>query len=108
MVAAIMNETVIPIAHIIATLSASIAAVVSVAYRFKQDREINALKEKIRLLTEIPLTLKNGIYFNGEGYPFCPACRGSVPPLFIPLTKLRTHERTIEYQCSKCKTYFEF
>jgi len=69
----IVREIVIPLASIVAILAPPI-----IIHRttYKRDQTIKAMEEKIRLLTENPLTLKNGIYYDKEGWPFCPVCYG--------------------------------
>ena len=80
----IVREIVIPLASIVAILAPPI-----IIHRttYKRDQAIKALEEKIRLLTDNPLTLKNGIYYDKEGWPFCPICFGKDGNK-IPLKKL--------------------
>jgi len=105
MIVETIKEIVIPLLQVV---SVPTVAIVSSAKIAKLVKKNNELKEKIRLLTEIPLTLKNSVYYDSAGNAFCPGCRGNCPPLFVPLARFRSYEKTAEYICPKCKTSFEF
>jgi hypothetical protein len=83
-----------------------------VAYAALQDENL-LLKEKIRLLTEHPLTLKNGIFFDNDGYPFCPVCYGKERHR-IPLQKRKSwHSRNgvivpAKLHCHNCSYETEY
>jgi len=71
--ASIFTSHVLPVLYLI---SAPVTAIIIWLLNHMNNKTVKALEEKIRLLTEYPLTLKNGIYYDSEGWPFCPICFG--------------------------------
>ena len=74
-----IKELVIPSLAIIGSTVVSVASAAKDRRLIKQNRK---LKEKIRLLTELTLQ-PDGIYYNKDKLPFCPACfaKGKIIPL---------------------------
>jgi len=100
----ITREIIIPVLQI-----ASVCAVafITSAKHAKLLAENSKLKEKLRLFTDMPLKLKDGIYYDKEGNAFCPACRGKNPPQFMPLLKFRTYDTYGEYKCPNCDKFLQ-
>jgi hypothetical protein len=67
--------------------------------------KITDLKAQLNKLTEIPLTLKKGVYYDKEGNAFCPACRANA--LFVPLSRISHTEYVIEYKCPNCQNFID-
>ena len=57
------------------------------------------LKDKIKYLTEHPLTHKEGIYYDETGWPFCPVCRK-------PLQHIGNPGQGHTHSCPKCHNCF--
>ena len=88
---------------IIPTLSLAVVAIVSISnMRINKDiaMENAKLKDEIRLLTENPLTPKNGFYVDESGNYYCPCCR-SLMPVF------GRYEKTNSHYCLKCNQSFD-
>jgi uncharacterized Zn-finger protein len=84
-------------------------AAISIFKPAADAKKINKLKEENRMLKEIPLTYENGCWYDNNKIPFCPACRGSVPPMFIPLKVFINYDgKSKEHHCPKCKEVYSF
>jgi hypothetical protein len=64
--------------------------------------EIQYLKTRLDEFIKNPLTLKNGIYYDTNGNPYCPACYGS-PYDRIPLNIVNKQGSWTLYHCPKCR-----
>ena len=98
----IFSSHILPLLNIISTPG---AAIIMWLIARKSNHRENALKEQIRLLTEIPLTLKDdGVFYTSENIPFCPGCYGKgghkVP--------IRKNNKSDEYICPipACLAYY--
>ena len=98
----IIKDIVIPLLQVV---SIPVVAIASSAKIKKLVKKNNELKEQIRLIKEIPLTLKNYIYYDKNNNPFCPVCFGSSPSLYIPLTKIDP-ACGYTHRCKKCSSDF--
>jgi hypothetical protein len=88
----------------------SIAILVVSLISYRRDKamaaEISQLKIQLKANTEIPLTLKNGVYYDKDGNAFCPACHGSTPKQYVPLSDFTHYDRkSVSYHCPKCDMY---
>ena len=88
---------------VLPTVGLIAVSVVSLAKETLQAKKIRKLKKQIRKLTEITLTLKDGIYYNDKNYPFCPVCFGK-DRYAIPLHALpATEQNGASLVCQHCK-----
>ena len=61
-------SVILPTAGLIAV------SIISLAKQSIESKKISKLENKIRLLTEIPLAYKNGLWYDNNGLPFCHVC----------------------------------
>jgi hypothetical protein len=62
------------------------------------------LKNKLKIFTERNLTLKpDGIYYDQEGIPFCPACfsKGTLVPL-----RRNSYSGDFQFDCPNCLAHY--
>ena len=86
------------IAPVLPSITAITIALVSAVKNAGQSKKIDELENKIRLLAEFKLV--NGVYFDKEGNPFCPACHGNGK--IMALTEVPTYENCCQYICPSC------
>ena len=92
------------ISVILPTAGLITVSVISLARQTAEGKKIKKLKEKIRLLIEIPLVFENGFWYDANKNPFCPVCRGKTPP--IPLVKPHHLQGAREFICPKCNFHY--
>jgi hypothetical protein len=73
--------------------------------------ENTELKQRVKELTDNPITLKDGVWYDRRGNVFCPACYANDPPLYAAL---RVEQGTDEHgdtwikrACTKCEKRFD-
>jgi hypothetical protein len=81
--------------------------------RRRLKKELTALKaenERLRKFrqdfTGSPLVLRDGVYFDESGNPYCAACFGS-PHDRVPLRILNRQAAWTLYRCPRCKEMYE-
>lgn len=99
--ASIFLSHILPLLNIVSTPG---AAIIMWLIANKNNHRENALKEHIRLLTEIPLTRKNGILYDNDGIPYCPVCYGKERHI-VPLGKFidqKDNKKVAALRCFDC------
>ena len=95
----IIKDIVIPLLQVV---SVPAVAALSPAYKAKADKENNELKEKIRLLTEIPPAFDGLVYRDADGFPFCTCCFDNSRKR-VRLNKFNSNIHGVLLVCPACK-----
>jgi hypothetical protein len=76
----------------------------------KEIQQLKAENDELKKIKEAfmngPLSLKDGIYFDESGNPYCAACFGSVYNR-TPLKKVNKSGNWTLYVCPKCNAHYE-
>jgi hypothetical protein len=76
----------------------------------KENATLKAENELLRKFKEdftgTPLSLKDGVYFDTQGNPYCAACFGS-PHDRIPLHIVNNQKSWTLYECPRCRAVYQ-